>query len=135
MVLAAATAGVLVAFGLRLGHPMRVLGYAIPFRAAGPTAPDAWTGIAAIFAHVAISVIWSTLFLLLVIRLRISTRMLPVAAAIAAAVLFVVLHRLLPPSARPGYDALLTGAQLLVLHITIAAGLVFGIRLALLQRR
>ena len=135
MVLAAATAGVLVAFGLRLGHPMRVLGFALPFRAAGPAAPDALIGAAAILAHVAMNVIWSTLFLLLVIRLRITVRMLPVAAAVAAAVLFVLLHRLLPPPARPGYDALLTGAQLLVLHITIAAGLVFGIRLALLQRR
>ena len=125
----------LVAFGLRMGHPLRVLGFALPFHAAGPGAPGPLTSVASIIAHVVLSVIWSTLFLLLVIRLRISVRMLPVAAAIAAAVLYVLVHRLLPAGARPGYDALLSGAQLVVLHVTIAAALVFGIRLALLQRR
>ena len=118
-----------------MGHPLRALGFALPFRAAGPGAPDALTSVVSIIAHVALSVIWSTLFLLVVIRLRISVRLLPVAAAGAAVILYVVVHRLLPVGARPGYDALLSGAQLLVLHIAIAAALVFGIRLALLQRR
>jgi len=114
---------------------MRVLGFAIPFRAPGPEAPDTLISVAAVLTHVATSVIWSTLFLLLVIRLRIAIRMLPVAAAIAAGLLYVLVHRLMPAAMRPGYDAILTGAQLLVLHIAIAAGLVFGIRLALLRRQ
>lgn len=135
LVLAAATAGVLVAFGLRLGHPLRVLGAALPLRAPAAVPPDPITAAAAILTHMAVSVIWSTLFLLAIVRLRVSLRMLPIAALLAAAALYLVLHRALPSAVRPGYDSLLTTAQLVVLYVAVAGGLVFGIRLATLSRR
>lgn len=139
LVVASATAGVLVAFGVGQGRPLQTLNLlAQPLlgtRAVADAGAHPLVTSVGVLAHIAGSVIWSTLFVLLAAaaRLRGWWRQGALAAGMAA-LLFALNHRVLPLGWRPGFDAILSGGQLLTLHIVLAAALVLGMRLALLRR-
>jgi len=135
LIAAAATAGVLVAFGMGQRHPFLAFNIAahVVFRtpASGsqlvPGPHPLFTPVG-ILVHVVAVILWSTLFALVAGHRRAAIAW--VAAAATAVVLFALNTRVLPPSLRPGYETILTSGQLFFLYLTLAVSLVVGTRLA-----
>jgi hypothetical protein len=127
----AATAGALLGFGVRAGSPASL------FSAAGDrlrglppfVAPDRGFRVSAglgVLHHVALVVVWSIAFALLVRRVR--GRMVVIAAATFAA-LAIVIDALLPPVLRFAAGAM-TPAQRVVYCVVLGVALGTGMRLA-----
>lgn len=132
MIAAAATAGVLVAFGMGQRHPFRAFNIAahvvFPVQALLVAGPHPLITPVGILVHVAAVILWSTLFAMIAGPRR--ALIASVAATALAVVLFALNTRVLPPSLRPGYETILTSSQLFFLYFTFAVSLVVGTRLA-----
>jgi hypothetical protein len=135
LIAAAATAGVLVAFGMGQRHPFLAFNMAaqVVIRAsvAGsePVAgPHPLLTPVGIIVHLVAVILWSTLFAVVAGHRRAVIAW--AAAASTAIVLFALNTRVLPPSFRPGYEIILTNGQLFFLYFTLAVSLVVGTRLA-----
>ena len=81
-----------------------------------------------VLVHVGAILIWGTVFAAMVGGRR--WRVILPAAALFGTVVFLLNTRLFPPSLRPGYESVLTDAQMIFLHVALAATLVVGTRLA-----
>lgn len=132
LIAAAATAGVLVAFGMGQRHPFLAFNIAahVVFRGQALLVPGPHPLITpvGILVHLAAVVFWSTLFAIITGRRRVLIA--SAAASALAVVLFALNTRVLPPSLRPGYETILSNGQLLFLYFTLAVSLVVGTRLA-----
>ena len=132
LISAAATAGVLVAFGMGQRRPFLAFNVAahgiFGEQARMVTVAHPLITPAGIVVHLVAVVACSVLFAILAHR----RRMLVVAIAAAAmvAVLFALNTRVLPTSMRPGYEIILSQGQLFFLYLTLAIALVVGTRLA-----
>lgn len=132
LIAAAATAGVLVAFGMGQRHPFLAFNIAahVVFRGQAFLVPGLHPLITpvGILVHLVAVVLWSTLFATVVGHRR--TLIVTAAASVLAVGLFALNTRVLPPSLRPGYETILSNGQLLFLYLTLAVSLVVGTRLA-----
>lgn len=135
LIAAAATAGVLVAFGMGQRHPFLAFNIAARVVLRSPVSgaplvaePDLLLTPVGIFVHLVAVIFWSTLFAIVAAHRRVAV--VWVAAAATAIVLFALNTRVLPPSLRPGYETILTNGQLFFLYLTLAVSLVVGTRLA-----
>lgn len=133
LVAASATAGALLAFGLRLGTPLRPFN-AIARLVLGRSADGVWGWVPAItvpglLVHIALGVVCGlALALLAPARARLP-RLVAIATLIAGAA-HLLDAVLLPRVAGPGLAALLAPAQLVLFYLVLIGGLVAGIRLA-----
>lgn len=137
LIAAAATGGALVAFGMGLHHPW------LPFNLAAHvllgTRSIAVNGLhplvtpVGVLVHAAAICIWAILFMVFVGPRRL--RVLIPAALAFATIVFVLNTRLFPIALRPGYESVLTPAQMLFMHFTLAAALVVGTRIAFSHSR
>jgi hypothetical protein len=135
---AAATAGALVAFGLRDDGNVFAL-----FTAAGrlllgiaPTEGVLATTLACVVgvvAHLAVCLLWGALFALLAARRR--SWHLALTAALLAAAVYSASTLWLPRLLQIGYALRATRPQLVVLHTLFAGGLWAGTRLAQMAAR
>lgn len=132
MIAAAATAGALVAFGLRQGTPARpfnaVAEMLLGARAEGVWGFDAPVTLSGIAVHVVATVVWGVLFALVASGWR-GARLWAGAAAFAA-VVYVMDFVLLPGRLRPAFGDMMAPGQLLFLYATLAIALGVGMRLA-----
>lgn len=135
LIAAAATAGVLVAFGMGQRHPFLAFNIAAHVVFRSPVTgsslvegPHPLLTPVGIVVHLLAVIFWSTLFTIVAGHRR--TAIAWVAAAVTAIVLFALNTRVLPPSLRPGYETILTNGQLFFLYLTLAVSLVVGTRLA-----
>ena len=138
LVVAAASSGVLLAFGMGMGRPFQALNLALHPLIPLKDPPEGFhlAATAGGFAVLTLaSVIWATLFAAAALRFRWKLRGLVAGAAGFTTAAFLLVHLALPRMLRPGYDAILTTGQLVVLHLAVAGCLVFGMRLALLPSR
>jgi hypothetical protein len=131
IVAAAATAGVLIGFGIARGAPLRPLN-AVAHLVLGTRAylTDGFHAAItplALALHVLAAVVWAELFVLITPRLR-GIPLFLAALAFAGAI-FVVDVVLLPRGARPGFEQALTAGEQGIVY------LVFGLALALALQR
>ena len=132
VIVASATAGVLVGFGTRRGMPAR------PFNVAGSAAlGERAEGIwgfhpvvtpSGLLVHLAWGLALGVLFALIAGELR-GLRLLGAAVAFAL-VLYLLAPLVAPPHLRQGAFALPTAAQVLAVYIAVAGALLVGMRLA-----
>ena len=132
LISAAATAGVLVAFGMGQRHPFLAFNIAAHVLLSDQTRSVSrvhplFTPVG-ILVHAAAVVVWSILLALIVGGRR------PAAVVVATiafvSMLFAVNTRVLPSALRPGYETVLSQGQLFFLYFTLAASLLIGTRLA-----
>ena len=132
LISAAATAGVLVAFGM--GHRRPFLAFnalAHGFfgeRARLVTVAHPLITPTGILVHLLAVVVCAVVFAILTDRRRMVV--VAIIAVALVAVLFALSTRVLPPSFRPGYETILSKGQLFFLYATLAFALVVGTRLA-----
>jgi hypothetical protein len=132
IVAAAATAGVLLGFGIARGSAWRpintvahlVLGY----RAEITDGLDAVVTPIGIAVHTLSLLLWGVLFALLAGGVR-GWRLLIAALAFGGAA-FLIDHRFLPIRFKPGFELVLTWPELAALYAVLALALAFGISLA-----
>jgi hypothetical protein len=134
LIAAAATAGVLVAFGMGQRHPFLAFNIAAhvvfgaPATGSPVASPHALLTPVGIFIHLVAVIFWSTLFTFIAGHRR--AAMVWSGAVVTAIVLFALNTRVLPSSFRPGYEIILTNGQLFFLYLMLAVSLVVGTRLA-----
>jgi hypothetical protein len=132
LVAAAATAGVLVGFGVARREPLRMLNavahMVIGTRAYYTVGFDALATPLALALHALSVVLWGVLFAALAGRLR--GARLAAAAALLAAAAFLIDYHLVPERFRPGFETLLTTGELAALYAALGASLVAGLRWA-----
>ena len=130
LIAAAATAGVLVGFGLARREPLRALNavahMVVGTRAYYVSGFHAIVTPLAIAVHVASVVLWGILFAALAGRLR--GARLTVAAAGLAALAFLIDYRVVPDRLRPGFESALSAHELAALYAVLAAALALGVR-------
>ena len=129
---AAATAGALVAFGLRMGTPARPFN-AIAQIAFGTGAEGVWgfdapVTLTGIVIHVAATLLWGVVFALVASGWR-GVR-LWLGAALFAAIVYLLDFVLLPGRVRPAFGDMMAPGQRAFLYVTLAVALVVGMRLA-----
>lgn len=132
---AAATGGALLAFGMGLSRPWLPFNLAahvvLGGRASLVTGVHPLVTPVGVLVHVAAIMIWGILFAGLV-GWR-GWRVTASAAAIFGATVFLLNTRLFPVALRPGYESVLSGTQMLFLHVTLVVMLVIGTRIAFLE--
>ena len=132
LISAAATAGVLVAFGMGYRRPFLAFNVAAQgvFGERARLISGAHPVItpAGILVHVVSALLWAVVFSVLTSDRRMRT--VAMLAAAFTAVLFALNTRVLPISLRWGYDSILSKGQLFFLYLTLAIALVVGTRLA-----
>ena len=130
LIAAAATAGVLIGFGLARRQPLRPLN-AVAHMLAGSRAFyvsgfDAVVTPLALLLHVGSVVLWGVVFAAAGARLR--GGRLWAGAALLAAGAFVVDTTLVPARLRPGFETLLSTGELAALYVVLATSLAIGLR-------
>lgn len=132
LISAAATAGVLVAFGMGQRRPFLAFNIAahgfFGEQARLVTVAHPLITPTGILVHVLTVVACAVLFAMVAHARRMLVT--SVAAAAIVTVLFALNTRVLPTSFRPGYETILSKGQLFFLYLTLAIALVVGTRLA-----
>jgi hypothetical protein len=136
LIAAAATGGALLAFGMGLNRPWLPFNLAahvlLGGRAAVVAGPHAMVTPIGVLVHIGAILIWGILFVAIVGRRRWAV-MLP-AAVLFALTVFLLNTRIFPISLRPGYESVLSDAQMMFLHFALGVTLVVGTRLAFSPR-
>lgn len=136
LIAAAATGGALLAFGMGLHRPSLPFNLAAHVLLGGRASlVDGVHGLVTpvgILVHILAIVTWSVLFTMTVGRR--DWRVAVPAAVLFGGVVFLLNTRLFPVSLRPGYESVLSLAQMVFLHVTLAATLLLGTRIAFSQR-
>lgn len=132
LISAAATAGVLVAFGMGQRHPFLAFNIAAHVllseqaRAVSRMHP-LFTPVG-ILVHAGAVVLWSILLAIVVTGRR--PAIVATVTIAFVSLLFALNTRVLPTALRPGYETVLSQGQLFFLYFTLAASLLIGTRLA-----
>ena len=137
LIAASATGGALLAFGMGLDRPW------LPFNLAS----HILLGGRALFAvdmhplvtplgvavHVTAILIWGVMYAWLAAGRpwRVSIPL----AFLFGALVFLLNTRIFPSGLRPGYESVLSDAQMIFLHLALATALLIGTRFAFLRRR
>jgi hypothetical protein len=131
LIVAAATAGALVGFGIVRGAPMLPLN-AVAHVALGSRALlfdrfDPTVTIIALALHTLSLVVWGALFALIADRAR--GVLLGIAAAIFTAVVYFADVHLLPERLRPGFERVLSATEVVSVYVLLALSLTLAILL------
>lgn len=136
LIAAAATAGVLVAFGMGHRHPFLAFNLAahvlLSDQASSVAGAHPVVTPVGILVHVAAVVLWGILIALVTTGRR--PVIVSVLTIVSVLVLFALDTRVLPTALRPGFETMLTKGQLFFLYFTLAISLLVGTRLALSAR-
>lgn len=136
LIAAAATGGSLLAFGMGLDSPWLPFALAshvvLGARVSDPTGIHPLVTLVGVGVHILAILIWGVLYSWLAggRGWRIA---IPV-ALLFGAVVFLLNTRVFPKALRPGYESVLSDAQMIFLHVALALTLVIGTRLAFSRR-
>lgn len=132
VIAAAATAGVLVGFGLARGAPAQPIN-AVAHIALGSRAFlfddfNLLVTLTGVTLHALSVIVWGVLFALVAARL--SPHLLWLGAVLMAAVAYVADYHLLGERLRPGFERVLSAAEVVSLYVVLGAALALGVLLA-----
>ena len=132
VIAAAATAGVLVGFGLARGAAFAPLN-AIAHIALGSRAHlfddfDPVVTLTGIALHTLSVVVWGVLFAL--VAWRLPTALVWIGAGLMAVVAYVAYYHLLSERLRPGFERVLSTTEVASVYVVLAATLALGLTLA-----
>jgi hypothetical protein len=132
VIAAAATAGVLVGFGLARGAALAPLN-AVAHMALGSRAHlfddfDPVVTLTGVMLHTLSIVLWGVLFAFVVWRLP--TMWVWIGAALMGTIAYIVDYHLLHESLRPGFERVLSTVEVASVYVVLAAALALGLTLA-----